>query len=369
MFTTLNILFFVILIASLVAFGFLLVSSFKRSVWWGLAVLLLPFAVLVYGIKYWQEVKKPFLAYVGCNGLTLVMAGYLFLQMGGMQAFQMAQKINDGTMTKQDAAQVMAGAMNGVEKMKPGSKEELLTQMRNDPKMSKKDVKQFEQMFAEIDAAAAGEPPPSSGSGQQVTTQKEAAPTQEAPPVEKTKEALAAKQSGEASPVEQPEDALPAEQSKETLAVKQTGEALPVKQTKGASPVEQSKEAVAVKQSEEAPPVEQPEESLAVEQSAPEATPPDSKKALGMTLPDYVESPIKAAPADSYVKKTSGPLTLAEASHYVGDTVTVTTREDISRRVILTDVLPDGLRFQRRMSGGSLSFELRRKEIKNLVLE
>ena len=54
----------------------LLVLSFRTSVLWGLAVLLLPFAVVVFAIKYWDECKKPFLAYIGGTVATVVLLNF-----------------------------------------------------------------------------------------------------------------------------------------------------------------------------------------------------------------------------------------------------------------------------------------------------
>ena len=42
----------------------LLVVAFKKSVWWGLGSLLIPFVSLVFVILNWQDSKKPFLIQV-----------------------------------------------------------------------------------------------------------------------------------------------------------------------------------------------------------------------------------------------------------------------------------------------------------------
>jgi len=39
----------------------ILIMAFKTSMGWGLASLLLPFAVLVYVFKHWEATKTPFL--------------------------------------------------------------------------------------------------------------------------------------------------------------------------------------------------------------------------------------------------------------------------------------------------------------------
>ncbi len=40
----------------------LLVRAFQKSKWWGLAVLFIPFAALVFVFKHWDESWRPFLA-------------------------------------------------------------------------------------------------------------------------------------------------------------------------------------------------------------------------------------------------------------------------------------------------------------------
>jgi hypothetical protein len=39
----------------------ILITAFKTSIGWGLASLLIPFVILVFVAKHWQETKTPFL--------------------------------------------------------------------------------------------------------------------------------------------------------------------------------------------------------------------------------------------------------------------------------------------------------------------
>ena len=132
MFESIYIAMTVIAIVSLIAFGFILVSGFKRSVLWGLAVLLIPFAVLVYAYKYWAEVKKPFLVYAACSVLSIGLVFKVFVDMGGMQAIEMAQKIENGTLTEQEAAQFMVSNMEMMQEMGVDSQAEIMMQMQAD---------------------------------------------------------------------------------------------------------------------------------------------------------------------------------------------------------------------------------------------
>jgi len=65
-----------LLLASSIFGIWMLVLSFRTSVMWGLAVLFLPFAVVVFAIVHWQECKKPFLWYMGTS-----VAGFMLIFM------------------------------------------------------------------------------------------------------------------------------------------------------------------------------------------------------------------------------------------------------------------------------------------------
>ena len=312
MLITLNILLLIVGIASLVAFGFLLVSSFKRSVLWGLGVLLVPFVTFFYGIKFWQEVKKPFLIYLGTNTLSMIMACYLFLQLGGMQAIEMAGKINDGSMTEQEAAQFMVSTMNGMENLGAPGKDEMLAQMRADPKLTAEDIKQFEMMTSQIEAVASGEKPSFQDGWQEARADVS------------QKVAMTA-------PEETNVDDIEAKIAEVEAKLAMMNDA-----AQGPAPVE--------------------------------ATPTGNNvTALGVPTPIYVESPIKE-PAIPIVKKTSGAITLTEAGNYIGDIVSVTTHDGLTRRATLVDVSTKSLEFQRRAYGGSVTFSVPKREIKGLTL-
>ncbi len=60
-------------LASLAAYVWLLVIAFRESTVWGLVCLCIPFAVLVFGFKFWNEAKTPFLACL--VGLILLVVG------------------------------------------------------------------------------------------------------------------------------------------------------------------------------------------------------------------------------------------------------------------------------------------------------
>lgn len=316
MFTTLNIVFFIISIIALVAFGFLLVSSFKRSVLWGLAVLLLPFATLFYGIKYWHEVKKPFLVYVGTNTLCLAAAVFVFVQVGGMQAIEMAGKINNGTMTEQDAAQFMMAAMGGMELMGAGGKQEMLTQMAANPNINGKDVQQFEQMFNQLEKVAANEEQPLDDGNMQTHAQGESL---------------------------------------------QLSMATDVSQAENAEDIEAKIAEIEAKMAMMMP----------VDTVEQEAENNSSASGLGYPMPDYVEPPFggQTHVASKPVKKSTETISVSDAQHYVGNIISVTTHEGITRRAILIDVHPESLEFQRRAYGGAITFKVYNHQIDVLALK
>ncbi len=158
MLESLYLIMLIVSLLSLVAFGFVLVPAFKKSVLWGLAVLLIPlFGFLVFAIKFWAEVKKPVLAYLATIVLQLGVVGVMFTELGGMEAITVAQGIQDGTLTEQEAAQFMVASMAGMEKMGGPGKEQMLAEMRQDPNVTPEQMAQAEQLFSQMEKLAAGE--------------------------------------------------------------------------------------------------------------------------------------------------------------------------------------------------------------------
>jgi hypothetical protein len=62
----------------------ILIMAFKTSIVWGLVSLLIPFAILVYVFKYWQQTKRPFLYSLACVPVQII--GYGLMFMGGGSA-------------------------------------------------------------------------------------------------------------------------------------------------------------------------------------------------------------------------------------------------------------------------------------------
>jgi hypothetical protein len=71
------------------SFIWLAIVAFQKHILWGLAVLFLPFAPIVFAIMNWHESRKPFLINVGSTVLTIVLvfgAGGAAFMMGAPMA-------------------------------------------------------------------------------------------------------------------------------------------------------------------------------------------------------------------------------------------------------------------------------------------
>jgi len=78
-------------LASFAAGIWLVVLAFRESVLWGLATLLIPFAGLVFVIKFWDEAKRPFLISLA-SGAVYGLGVFMILGSGASQmAARMAE--------------------------------------------------------------------------------------------------------------------------------------------------------------------------------------------------------------------------------------------------------------------------------------
>jgi hypothetical protein len=128
----LGILFPLIGLVSLVAWVWLVVVAFKRSVGWGIAVLLLsPIAPVVFAVKYWQESKKPFLICVGSMTASLAMVVVMLTFLGGFAMTNMAKQMSEGEVGE---AEVAAFMEQQVDRVEPAG--ELTPEKREEPARS-----------------------------------------------------------------------------------------------------------------------------------------------------------------------------------------------------------------------------------------
>ncbi len=100
-------------IVLLVSYVWLAVVAFQRRVLWGVLVLLLsPITAIIFAFKYWVEAKKPFLVYIVCFTLYFAYSGYMFVHMGGPEMLDMADRIEHGELTEEDALNFIEGTMD-----------------------------------------------------------------------------------------------------------------------------------------------------------------------------------------------------------------------------------------------------------------
>jgi hypothetical protein len=108
-------------ISTLVALIWLTVRAFRKNPAWGLAVMLLsPVSAGFFGIKYWEEEKKAFLAYITTFATTSALALYLFTTWGGWELLRATYHVNRGIraqmLTARDAEHFMKTSLLFTEK-------------------------------------------------------------------------------------------------------------------------------------------------------------------------------------------------------------------------------------------------------------
>ena len=315
MLTVLNFVGFITGLIALVAFVFLIIAGFKRSVLWGIVVLLIPFGTLVYGIKYWAEVKKPFLGYVCANAISYAIFFYVFNQFGGMEMINMSQKIHDGTMTEQDAALFMQNTMDNLENMGGESKEDMIAQMRADPNVTEEDIKTMEALFGEIEAVASGE----------------------SKSFEKGMERKMREIKREASSNNQ----IDKEYSAPSL-----------ESTASASRPDNSENIETQTRNEVADPRFMHDDPI----TPPTAlTTEPAPMVVDQKLPDKV--------------KKTGLISLAEAKNYIGRSVAVTTSSGVVHKARILGVEKNTLMLEKRTFGGVLTFNISSEKIESIKLE
>ncbi len=100
----------IILLASYI---WLAVVAFRRRVLWGVLVLLLsPITAVIFAAKYWVEAKEPFLLFMVCFTLYFSYTGYIFVHMGGPEMFDMADRMERGEFTEEDAFNFIEDTMD-----------------------------------------------------------------------------------------------------------------------------------------------------------------------------------------------------------------------------------------------------------------
>ncbi len=125
---TLNLLASLLGLVALIALIWLLVRAFKRNILWGLAVLLLsPITAIIYGILYWRDDKKPFLAYITSFTAAVGLSLYVFTAWGGWEVVRTGLAVNQGihdkNLTQQQALAYMNSGIDFIENSNPGEED------------------------------------------------------------------------------------------------------------------------------------------------------------------------------------------------------------------------------------------------------
>ena len=139
-----------LILASIVTYIWLTVLAFKKSTGWGLAVLLLsPFAMIFYAIKFWDEAKKPFLIHMGSIAGIFVIFFMVVQSLGFFEMLSNANKLASGEISEDEI---------------PNLIEAQLDRMENSGLMSEEDKAELEKMRTalrdqmEADSGKAAEP-------------------------------------------------------------------------------------------------------------------------------------------------------------------------------------------------------------------
>lgn len=86
---------------SVLSFSWLTLRAFGKHAGWGVGVLLLsPVSAALFGMKYWDSVKKPFLLYLVSTCTTVGLAFYLFSAWGGWELLRANTRIQQGMETQ-----------------------------------------------------------------------------------------------------------------------------------------------------------------------------------------------------------------------------------------------------------------------------
>ncbi len=83
-------------LSTLVTLIWLVVRAFRKNAGWGFTVLLFsPLGAALFGARYWDDEKKPFLAYSTSLVATLTLGVYLFTSQGGMEMIRTAYNVDN----------------------------------------------------------------------------------------------------------------------------------------------------------------------------------------------------------------------------------------------------------------------------------
>ena len=111
-----NIFFVILSVSSLLAFiGFiwLVITGFRRNVFWGIMVLLFsPITAIIFAALNWFEAKKAFIAFIVPTIISYGTAGYIYTTIGAENFAEINKRLESGELKLQETMQVFSKAMD-----------------------------------------------------------------------------------------------------------------------------------------------------------------------------------------------------------------------------------------------------------------
>jgi signal transduction histidine kinase len=168
-------------IMTFLALIWLSVHAFRKQAGWGFLVLLLsPVGASIFGIRYWADEKKAFLAYLGSFTLCLSLGIYLFSSWGGWELVHAYYRVQQGmqaqNLNREDATAFIHTSLDFSEKAGLNPEDQ---QQFNAVRMHLAELEEREQA-RQIEAAKTG-PDVAEEVTEEVTEEKPAEPGGEEP--------------------------------------------------------------------------------------------------------------------------------------------------------------------------------------------
>jgi hypothetical protein len=272
-------------VISLVTLFWLGVNAARKSTLWGMLVLLLsPVSAVIYGIKYWQDSRLPFLAYSLSLVSAITLGAYLLHASGTWQVMQTSMHMHQAVLSKdlsgRDALSFTSVRLRDFTQVTPHNRQQRRLQLMHDF------VDRYESSFTEADREEINLTISRLMYGTTVT----------------------------------------GEQKQQLLELQQRVA---------------SKQVLANTESNDAVAEETPKQGIFEKKSRRQTAKPNHRL-------EFL------------------PITAREARDYVGKMFMVTRKDGIERQYKLIGTSPGALRFERRIPGGTYSFDYRHQDIEQL---
>lgn len=315
-------------IVSLLGYLWLSMVAFKRSVPWGLLVLLLsPITAIVFAVMHWYDARKAFVVYITA---FLLWAGSLVVILGNVgvgNIQELSSRIQSGQLTPAKAYQIVNERLQH-----PGSAD----------------------MFAESAAgqlANAGNLGGETDATTAMTTEPQKGQT---PTADVAKTAVSVPAVATAST---PQDLSAQIPKSETVAV---ADSKPVEKVVEPTPAKTVKEAP--KQETKNAVTSAKQEEVKNETEKKTTTPKKNQPLVKIVQPDpLAQKPFVPPPNTTRVR-------LSRISHYVGHYFIITLKDGGDRRGLLKQVTSTHLMLDRKLYGGNIRYKIRKTQVKSIKM-